>query len=133
MGKAILIARVLFGLPLVVFGLNSFLFFMEPDPGAFPEDAQSWLAALEATGYITPLKGAIEVLAGLLVLSGKWVPFALVVFAPILVNIVAFHLVYSPATGAIGYLLLVLELFLAWAYWPHFRGVLQFNARPRTG
>lgn len=132
MAKAILIARIVLGLPLVVFGLNYWLMFIEPDPTAFTPEAQAWLGALEDVGYLNPLKSAVEVLCGLLLIAGRWVPFALVVFAPVLINIVAFHLwPDKPSTGVIAFLMLGLELFLAWAYWPHFKGVCSFNAKPR--
>jgi putative oxidoreductase len=132
MAKAVLIARVLMGLPLIVFGLNTFFRFLEPDPEAFPAAAWDWLNAMQATGYLNGLKGGVEILCGVLFVTGRLVPFALVIFAPVLVNIVAFHIyLSSPSTGAIAFLMLAIELFLAWAYGKHFAGVLSFNAKPR--
>jgi len=132
MNKAIQVARILMGLPLVVFGLNSFFPFMEPDMDAFPKEGSDWVQAIAATGYLHELKGGVELFCGVLFLAGRLVPLALVIFAPVLVNIVAFHIYLSPlSTGPIGFLLLALELFLAWTYWPHFKGVLTFNAKPR--
>jgi len=130
---AIVAARLLLGLPLVVFGLNGFLHFIEPPADGMPERAVDFLAALEGSGYLVELKSAVEVVAGLMLLLGRFVPFALVVFAPIMVNIVAFHLFLDePAKGVVGYVMLGLHLFLAWAYWPSFRGVLAARGAQRS-
>jgi len=131
MHRVILVAQVLLGLPLVVFGLNGFLHFL-PQPEGFPPAAMSFLKALDESVYLLPLKSGIEVACGLMLLSGRLVPLALILFAPILVNIVAFHYVLDdPKNGAVGYAMLVLELLLAWAYGPAFRGVLSLGAKTR--
>ncbi len=131
MKKAVLVARILMALPLIVFGLNGFLQFMEqPEHGA---EAGAFLGALAGAGYIFPIISGVQVLSGLCFLSGMFVPLALVLFAPILVNIVGFHVNLDPAfaNSAPGYLLLVLELFLAYAYWKSFSVVLQARAGTR--
>ena len=78
-------------------------------------------------GYLT-----LPVAAGVFLLTGAFVPLGLVIFAPILVNIVAYHIYLDePATGALAYVLAVLELFLAWAYSPAFKGLFAFKAWTR--
>jgi uncharacterized membrane protein YphA (DoxX/SURF4 family) len=120
-------ARVLLGFTFTLSGLNGFLQFL-PAP-APPPEAASFLGALAATGYMFPLIKGTEVAAGLLLLSGRFVPLALALLAPVLVNIVAFHAVLAPGLG-LPLTLLALELFLAWAHRGAFRSMLRADARP---
>lgn len=129
--KAVLVARLLLAVPLLVIGLNGFLHFMEP-PGELPAEATAFLGALDATGYLLPLKSGVLTVCGAMLLTGLFAPLALVLFAPVLVNIVAFHVYLDdPMNGIVGYVLLALELFLAWAYSPSFRGLLHPSGRTR--
>ena len=104
------VARVLLGLVFVVFGLNGFLNFL-PQPPA-PPRAMAFGGALVATGYFFPLLKAVEVTAGALLLAG-FVPIALTLLAPIIVNIVAFHLFLAPGNWAVVGLVLAAEIYLA--------------------
>jgi hypothetical protein len=105
-------SRLLLGLIFTVFGLNFFLHFL-PQPGA-PPAAQAFAGALFASGYVFPLIKTIEVAAGVLLLTRTAVPFALVVLAPIIVNIVAFHTLLAPAGLPLALVVLATELHLAW-------------------
>src|SRR5260221_9326945 len=80
-------------------GLNG-LFHFAPMP-PMPAAAGEFLGAIVATGYFLPLLKITEVAAGALLLSGRFVPLALAVLAPILVNIVAFHAALAPQGLAI--------------------------------
>jgi uncharacterized membrane protein YphA (DoxX/SURF4 family) len=123
------IARVLFGLAFVVFGLNGFLNFIPPPPpGTMPAGAEAFGGALFATGYMMPLVKGTEVLCGLLLLANRFVPLALVILAPVIVNIVAFHVFLAPSGTGIAIVFLVLELYLAWVHRAAFRPLLT----PRT-
>ncbi len=122
------IARVLLGLGFVVFGLNGFLNFM-PMP-EMPASAGAFLGALAATGYMFPLIKGTEVLVGALLLGNRFVPLALTLLAPIMVNIVLFHAALAPAGIAMTFVFLALHLYLAWSYRDSFRGVLNAQARP---
>jgi|KBSSwiStaDraftv2_1062776.scaffolds.fasta_scaffold483114_1 uncharacterized membrane protein YphA (DoxX/SURF4 family) len=109
-------ARLFLGLGFTVFGLNSFLHFMRlpaPPPGA---GAGAFLGALGAGGYLFPLLNVTEVVTGLLLLSGLFVPLALAVLAPILVNIIGFHLFLEPSHLLIPLALVAAEIYLAWTY-----------------
>jgi uncharacterized membrane protein YphA (DoxX/SURF4 family) len=121
-------ARGLLGLLFFVFGLNGFLNFMPMPPLAGP--AGDFIGALAASGYMFPLIKGTEVLAGALLLAGRLVPLALVLLAPIIVNIVAFHLILAPGSYGMMALIIGLEVYLAWAYRDSFAGVLNPNARP---
>ncbi|MGB1275704.1 MAG: DoxX family membrane protein [Nannocystaceae bacterium] len=121
------IARALLGLIFFVFGLNGFFNFFPPPP--IEGGAAAFIGALGATGYMLPLVKGTEVVAGGLLLSGRYVPLGLVLLAPILVNIILFHTVLTPVNPMV-FVLLGLELFLAWSYREYFRGVLTAKASP---
>lgn len=107
-------ARYLLGAGFLTFGLNGFVHFMPTPP--VPAAAGEFLGALGAAGYMFPLIKGTEVAAGVLLLANRFVPLALLLLAPVLVNIVAFHLFLAPAGSGLGLGLLTLELVLAWAY-----------------
>jgi len=121
MSKAATVARILMGAAFVVFGLNGFLHFL-PDP-ELPPEAGALLGAFVKSGYLMKLVKATEVVGGALVLTGVAVPFALVLLAPILVNIFLFHLVLAPAGIGPAAVLGACELVLAWHHRRSFRGL----------
>ncbi|MBI3543088.1 MAG: DoxX family protein [Deltaproteobacteria bacterium] len=94
MSKAPLIARILLGLIFFVFGLNGFLNFIPVPP--MPEKTKAFMDALMATGYFIPVLKGTEVTCGLLLLVGAFVPLALVVLAPIVIQIFLFHAFIQP-------------------------------------
>ena len=87
-------ARYLLGLIYFVFGLNGFLNFIPQPP--MPENVMAFMGALFATGYFFPVLKATEVIGGALLLSGFAVPVALVVLAPITLQIFFFHWFMTP-------------------------------------
>ena len=129
MKLALPIARVLLGLRFLVFGLNTFLMFMEP-PAEMPSRAQALLTAFGDSEFMHPIRGAIETLCGALLVLGLWVPLALVMLAPVLVHIIAYHVFLDPAPGAIGFtaLLVSLDLFVAWKYRANFKSLFAKRA-----
>lgn len=108
-------ARLLMGLGFFVFGLNGFLHFI-PQPPMPDSPATAFAMAMMKTGYLFPLVMGTQLLVGILLLANLFVPLALALIAPVLVNIVAFHLFLEPKGLAPGAILGVLELFLAYAY-----------------
>lgn len=116
-------ARVVLGVAFFVFGLNGFLHFLPQPPLAGP--AANFAGALFATGYMFPLLKGTEVVAGLLLLSNRFVPLALALLAPVLINIVAFHAFLAPSGLALPIILLALELYLACSYRDAFAPMLQ--------
>ena len=123
MQKLTFIIRIFAGFILVLFGLNGFLGFM-PMP-EMPASAGAFMGALAAAGYLMPLVMLIEILVGAALLANRWVPLALTVLAPVLVNIIGFHLFLDPAGLAPGILLTAMTLFLAWQHRDLYRGVLS--------
>lgn len=127
--KALTAARVVLGLVFFVFGLNGFLHFLPQPPisGA----AAAYTGGLAASGYFFPLLKGTEVVAGALLLAGRFVPLALTVLAPIVVHIVAFHLFLAPSGLLVALFVLALELVLAWAHRDAFRALLRARADVR--
>jgi hypothetical protein len=122
------IVRYLLGGGFTLFGLNFFLHFL-PQPPA-PPAAMSFGGALFATGYMFPLIKVTEIAAGLLLLGNRFVPLALALLAPVLVNIVAFHAFLAPAGLAIPIVLLAAELYLAWSYRDAYAPMLRARVEP---
>ncbi len=110
------VARILMGLPLLVFGLNGFLNFIPPPPTALPEGAAAFAGALLKTGYMMQLIGTTQLIVGVLLLTNRFVPLALVLFAPFIVNSVAFHLFLERSGLPMAGVFMALELYLAWTY-----------------
>lgn len=127
--KVITVIRILFGLILIVFGANKFFGFM-PMP-ELSGGAGAFMGALAETGYMFPVIGAIEIGVGVLLALNIFVPLALVVLAPISVNIILFHVFLDmggiiPAAVVGG-----LNLFLLIVYLSSYTSML--NIRPGSG
>lgn len=129
MKKAILTARILLGLVFFFFGASHIVDFLHaPIP---PGDAGTY-ATLLATSKIMTIVGLLEVIGGLLLLVGRYVPLALVILGPIIVNILLFaFLIAKSFPGAVpGIICALLEIFLIWVYRRSFRGL--FDAAPEV-
>jgi hypothetical protein len=117
MRYAVPVARYLLGTLLLLFGLNGFLGFIPPPPEPpLPSDGGVLMEALVGTPYLWALIKGVEVLVGVLLLANRFVPLALVLFAPGAVNILLYHLFLDPATVAVGLVVFVLEVGLLVAY-----------------
>lgn len=126
--KAPVAARLLLGGAFLLFGLNGFFQFLPMPP--VPGRAGEFLGALAATGYMFPLIKGTEVAAGALLLSGRFVPLALTLLAPVVVNILAYHAALAPAGLGLPVVLAALGVYLAYAYRASFAGVLASGAQP---
>jgi hypothetical protein len=123
-------ARLVQGAAFLIFGLNGFLHFL-PMP-APPPAAGAFFGALFATGYMLPLIKGTEVVTAILLLSNRFVPLALALIAPVIVNIVAFHAFLAPAGIALPLLLLATELTLALSYRRSFAPMLRARVSPAS-
>jgi DoxX len=121
-------ARLLLGFTFFVFGLNGFLHFIPQPPMSGPP--ADFAGALFATGYMFPLIKGTEVIAGLMLLTNRYVPLALALLAPVVVNIVAFHAFLAPAGLALPIILLGVEVYLARSYRAAFAPMLQARVSP---
>ena len=131
MNKLVVVARILLGLPFLVFGLNHFLGFLdEPEHNAA---ATGFLTALGETGYMWPLIKFFEILCGVLLITGRFVPLALVLLAPLMVNILAFHVFLEPEGIPMALVLLALQLFLVRSFWGAYCSVLRATPASTPG
>ena len=124
------IARVLLGLPLFVFGLNGFLNFIPQPKTPLPEGAVAFATALMATGYMMQLLGGTMLVVGTLLLINRFVPLALALFAPFVVNSLAFHIFLEHSGLPMAAVFAGLELYLAWTYRAAFRPMLAARVSP---
>jgi uncharacterized membrane protein YphA (DoxX/SURF4 family) len=119
------VARVLMGLLFLITGLNGFLNFL-PQPPTLPDFA----VALAKTRYMFPLIMGTQLIVGVLLLSKHFVPLALVLIAPVVVNIVAFHVFLDRAGLPLAMVVLALEVYLIWAYRSAYRPMLAMRSTP---
>ncbi len=123
-------ARIVMGLAFLVAGLNGFLHFLPQPSTPQPDGALAFAGALMKTGYMFPLAMGTQALVGALLLANRFVPLALALIAPVIVNIIAFHVFLAPAAIGPILFLLVLELYLTWSYRAAFRPMLAMRAVP---
>lgn len=117
--------RVLLGLIYFVFGLNGFLNFIPVPP--MPENIVSFMTALMNTGYFMPVLKGTEVIGGAMLLTGIGAPLALVILAPITIQIFLFHAVMTPGIQnlVMPILMIILHAATASKYWHLYRGLFS--------
>ena len=123
------IARYLLGMIFTVFGLNGFLHFIHEPPPTNPLALQFFGAA--SASHFAAFFFALQLLGGMLLLSGYFVPLALVLLAAELYNILAFHLTLESGAG-IGPALVACVLWVL-VFLQHRRSFnALFSAKPLT-
>jgi len=120
--KFALVARILLGLIFFIFGLNGFFHFIPVPP--MPEAAGAFMGALANSGYMIPLIKIVEIIGGALLLSGWYLPLALLILAPGLYNILLFHIFLAPGGLPLAIVMVLLHSFLVYMNWPTFCGLL---------
>ena len=123
--------RIVLGLLFFVCGLDGFLHVLPQPAAVLPEGALSFVGALMNSGYMFPLIFATQVIVGALLLANRYVPLALVLLAPFMVNSIAFHIFLEPSGRPMATLVLLAQLYLAWKYRDAYRGVLSSRAVAR--
>jgi len=122
---ASIIARYLLGLIFLVFGLNGFLHFipMPPPKGL----AAQFGGAIFVSHYWVVIFG-VQVIGAVLLLVNRFVPLALVLLGPVIVNIFFFHALMAPEGLPLATVVVVLWVILAVRYKQHFAGIFVQNA-----
>ena len=118
-----IIARILLGLMFVVFGSNAFLHFI-PMPELPQNLAGDYTRVFIASGY-DKIIGALQVIGGLLLLIGRFVPLGLTILGAIIVNILIFHALMAPESFPPALVVTALEIFLVWQYRTAFAGLFR--------
>jgi putative oxidoreductase len=127
---AVVIVRILLGLGFTVFGLNILFPFLPQPPMEAGSLAAQFFTVMVPTHWMAVV-GLFQLVGGLLVLSGRAAPLGLALLAPVLVNILSFHLFLEHGTGiGAGLVFSVLEGFLIYAYRGYFAPLFAMNAVP---
>jgi len=123
---AVLITRSLLGLVFFGFGLAFFLHLLpnKTEPGAAGEFSKG----LFLSGYFFPFLKAVETISGFFLLINKYTTLFLLIIFPVTLNIFLFHAFLEPAGVPMGAALLLLNLFLGYAYRKYYTGI--FTASP---
>src|SRR5689334_21522505 len=128
MRTASVIARYLAGVIFLVFGLNGFLHFIPLPP---PQGvAGQFIGSLYITHFLWVIFG-VQVIAGVLLLINRYVPLAVAVLAPVLVNILTFHALMAPSGLPLALFVTVLWALLFIDVRPAFSGLFQSRLQPQ--
>ena len=120
----VLIVRLLLGLMFLIFGLNAFLQFLKgPIPGGL---AGQFLQSLFQSHYVLVI-GAVQAVGGALLLINRYVPLALTILGPVIVNILLFHLLLNHEGLGGALVVTVFWCGLFFHYRRHFSGIFIAN------
>lgn len=117
------IVRILLGLAWIFFGVTKFMPMESP---MLPQPAMDFLMAMGVTGYMIPAVGIIETLVGLMLLFNMWVPLAMILLAPVMVNVILFNVFLAPSTpGTIMLLVLTaMQVYIMYLCWTAYKPLL---------
>lgn len=118
---ASLIARLLMGLTFFVFGLNGFLRFIPAPP---PTGLAGQFAGILFTSHLYVVIFAVQVIGGLLLLVNRFVPLALIILGPVIVNIFFFHLFMAPSGLPLAIVVVALWVIVAMRNKKYLAGIL---------
>ena len=116
-----IIARILLGAAFTLFGLNGFLQFLNMGP--MPTGlAGQFVGALALSHYFWVV-AALQVAGGVLLLVNRFVPLALVLLGPVIVNILLYHIFLNPAGILMAIIVTVLWFIVYYAHRSYFSGI----------
>ncbi|SEP55472.1 DoxX family membrane protein [Flavobacterium urocaniciphilum] len=122
---ATIIVRVLLGAMMLFASISYFFNLMgeQPQPTG---DLATLMAGFAASKYIFPVAKSIELLAGLMLVSGKFVRLGTIILLPISVNIFLIHTVVTGTDIPMAAAILVANLFLIYANWEAFKEIVKY-------
>lgn len=129
MRTAAAVARYLAGAIFLIMGLNGFLHFIPfpPPPGI----AGQFMGALYVSHYLWVIF-AFQVIAGALLLANRYVPLAVALLAPVIVNILTFHALMAPSGLPLAFFVAVLWTLVFIDVRPAFAGLFQSRLQHRA-
>jgi uncharacterized membrane protein YphA (DoxX/SURF4 family) len=129
--KLPLIARIIFGFIFFASGLMGLIMTIKgtPPPEGLPENLVAFNTGLAATGYFMYLLKLTETICGLLILIGSFVPLALVILAPVVLNIFLVHAFMAPSGLPLAIILGLLLIYLAFFAPPYAPVIKQLFRR----
>ena len=116
-----LIARILLGLISVVFGLNGFLNFLSMGP--MPTGLAGQFVGALALSHYYWVVAALQIAGGALLLANRFVPLALVLLGPVIVNIICYHVFLNPSGAGPAAVVTILWLIVFYSNRQHFSGI----------
>ncbi|MFT5891238.1 MAG: putative oxidoreductase [Dokdonia sp.] len=119
------ILRIVLGVMLLVFGFNKFVPFLPAFEFGNDLGAANLFEAFTNSGYMWPLVGGLEMLVGILFITKKAFPAALLALLPISVNIVLFHAILNPANIAPALFVAIVNLYFIYKNWSNYRHLVQ--------
>lgn len=131
---AMIIVRTLIGLLFVFSSVVYFLMVMgvAPMPELPAGPLKTFNEGLAASGYFFTLLKVTEFVCGVLLLTGRFVPLALVILSPIIINILMVHLLLDRSTLVVAIILVVAQIFLAYCYRDAFKPLLTSKYTPAS-
>jgi putative oxidoreductase len=117
--------RTILGLIYFVFGLNFFFQFLPQPPST--EAMSNLTGAIYMSGYMFQFVKITEIVGGALLLLNLFTPLALVILAPITLNILAIHAFLDPSGLPVGLVLIVLHVALGYFYIDKFKPMLSMK------
>ena len=116
-----LVARLLLGLMFLVLGLNGFLGFLNMGP--MPTGlAGQFMGALFLSHYYWVVAG-LQIIGGALLLVNRFVPLALVLLGPVIVNIICYHVFLNPSGAQLAVVVTILWLVVFYGKRQYFAGI----------
>jgi len=125
---AALITRILLGLMFTIFGLNGFIHFLQM-PAPANQLAVQYMTVLTESHYFA-FVFLVQLIAGILLLIGRFVPLALALLAPVLANILLYHSLMDPSGLPLGIFATLLWLVAFWSVRSAFYGILRPSIAP---
>lgn len=125
MKQTINISGYLFGIGLIIFGLNKFLGFIPVEPPV-DETAKMFLTTMFSS-YLVTVVGAIEIIAGILFFFKRTVFLGIVILLPVMVNIVLFHLAHDLPGNGIWIVFTLLFCIISYPYLNKFKEILNLE------
>ena len=126
--KLPMIARILLGFIFFASGIAGLMGLVQPPPD-LPERLVTFNTGLMASVYFMPFLKVVEAICGLMLLSGMWVPLALVVLAPVVLNIFLVHAFMAPSGVPLAVVLGLLMIYLSFFAPPYAPTIKQLFRR----
>lgn len=125
--KITVIARILFGLLLLRFGILNVYFMLSgiAPSASYSQPAEKFMNALQSTGYMMVVISVLYVIIGVCLLINRFVPLALILLTPITVNIVFFHLFLDIKSILPGLVFALLHVYLLFAYLKNYKPFMK--------
>jgi hypothetical protein len=123
---AVIIARILMGLIFVVFGANGLHPFLPMGP--MPTGLAGQFFVVFFQSHWVMLVAGVQFISGLLLLVNRYVPLALALLGPVIVNIILYHALLNHAGAQLAAVVTILWFFLFYRYRASFAGLFVAKA-----